>query len=794
MAKRRSVLKRLFTALIVLIVVAVLGVYFVVRGSVPQLNGSLHAAGLSAQVTVERDALGVATVRGANQRDVAYAIGFVHAQERFFEMDLMRRSAAGELSELFGSAALSIDKQRRPFRMRMRAQEVVQSLKDDENAALSAYSDGVNAGLAALSSRPWEYWLLGQTPRAWSTVDSILVTQAMFFELNDATNARELAFSRIRSALHESVYKFLSSTGGPLDAPLFGPPMRVPATPSQSDIDIHGLDAKLFHPPHADSPDVPGSNSFAVNGALTKTHAALVANDMHLTLRVPDIWFRARLIYPSTRRSGETVDLIGATLPGVPVLVAGSNRRVAWGFTNSYGDWLDWVRVNVDAADKNRYRTAEGSETMQQSEEIIKVHNAADEKITVRETRWGPILGEDADGMPLALAWTALRPGGVNVELMHLDTATSVDEALDIANNAGMPAQNFIAGDTAGNIGWTLTGRIPHRVGDYDAKLPSDWSQPNTGWDGWIDPKNYPRLPNPAGNRLWTANARTLDFDSADFKNVGDGGYDLGVRAGQIHTDLASKTSFAPLDMLQVQLDDRANFMQMWHERLMKTISAANDSSPAKAMKTPAAAWSGRADVDSVGYRLARAFRSEVVDTIMDGFAAAVRAKYADFKMPHLAQAENLVEAILDQHPMHLLPPAYSTWDDLLKQCAERVAKRLGEKPGGLVARTWGESNTTRIRHPLSSALPGMGWLLDMPAQPLPGDSNMPRVQGPTFGASERFAVEPGHEESGYFHMPGGQSDNPLSPFYGAGHDDWAQGKPTPFLPGAAKYTLTLNP
>jgi penicillin G amidase len=793
--RRRSIIKRLLGFIVLLLAVAVLGVYLVVRASVPQLNGNVSAPGLSVPVTVERDTLGVATVRGANQRDVAYGIGFVHAQERFFEMDLMRRSAAGEVSELFGSVALPLDRLRRPFRMRARAEDVVKSLKEDESAALSAYCDGVNAGLAAASSRPWEYWLLGQKPRTWTIVDSILVTEAMFFELNDSTNARELAFSRIRSALPESVYKFLSASGGPWDAPLLGPPMSAPALPPESDIDIHTLDAKLFHPPalRAD-PDVPGSNSFAVGGVLTQTHAALVANDMHLTLRVPNIWFRARLMYPSTRRAGETVDLNGATLPGVPVLVAGSNRKVAWAFTNSYGDWLDWVRVNIDATDKNRYRTADGNEAMQQSEEVIKVHNAADEKITLRETRWGPIIGEDADGTPLALAWTALRPGGVNVALMHLDTADSVDEALDIANHAGMPAQNFIAGDKAGNIGWTLTGRIPRRIGGYDPKLPSDWSKPNTGWDGWIDPKDYPHLPNPAGNRLWTANARTLDFDSTDFKNVGDGGYDLGARAGQIHTDLASKTSFAPPDMLNVQLDDRAVMMKDWHDRLVKIIAKAGDASPLAAMKNPAAAWNGRADADSVGYRLARAFRSEVTDTVMDGFGAAVRAKYADFKTPHFSQAENLVDVILDKRPQHLLPPGYSNWEELLEKCAEHVATRLGEKTGGLAARTWGESNTTRIRHPLSTALPGMSWLLDMPAQALPGDSNMPRVQGTTFGASERFAVEPGHEETGYFHMPGGQSDNPLSPFYGAGHSDWAQGKPTPFLPGAAKYTLTLKP
>jgi penicillin amidase len=155
---------------------------------------------------------------------------------------------------------------------------------------------------------------------------------------------------------------------------------------------------------------------------------------------------------------------------------------------------------------------------------------------------------------------------------------------------------------------------------------------------------------------------------------------------------------------------------------------------------------------------------------------------------------EHQVEAILQSRPPHLLPPGYADWDDLLRRCAQRVAANLGKQPGGLAARRWGEVTTTHIAHPLSGAIPLLGRLIDMPAEALPGDSNMPRVQSATFGASERFSVQPGHEETGYVHMPGGQSGNPLSPFYGAGHEDWAQGKPTPFLPGATKYKLIFSP
>jgi penicillin amidase len=488
------------------------------------------------------------------------------------------------------------------------------------------------------------------------------------------------------------------------------------------------------------------------------------------------------------------VTLTGVTLPGMPALVAGSNGHVAWTFTNSYGDYTDWVRVNIDASDKTKYRDAVGLQQLRVTQESIKVHNAPDETLDVTETQWGPVMAKDADGTPLALAWTALRPGALDINLTNLATAQTVDEALAIVNASGMPAQNFVAGDHVGNVAWTIAGRVPKRIGNFDPMLPSDWSQPGTGWDGWIPPQEVPRLSNPADQRIWTANQRIADLGSRDLANLGDGGYDLGARARQIREDMKDRSQFTPDDMLTIQLDDRAMLLTPWHDMLVQVIERAGDTSPLAAAKKNFGDWNGHADPKSVGYRLVHDFRREVTDTVLDGFAAAARAKDKDFKMPKLPQAEAIVDTIVGHRPPHLLPPTYPDWNDLLQKCAERVVRKLDAMPGGLAARTWGDANATRIRHPLSKSVPGMGWLLDMPRRELPGDANMPRVQTPDFGASERFAVEPGYEQYGYFHMPGGQSDNPLSPFYGAGDADWASAKPTPFLPGAAKYTLTLTP
>lgn len=785
---RRSILVFLAFSLIVIAIV-----WVALRGSLPQLDGKLQTKAVQAATTIERDALGTVTINAANRVDATWALGYVHAQERYFEMDLMRRSAAGELAELFGRGALPLDRKARVHRMRARAEAALALAPMEDRELVDIYRDGVNAGLAALDVRPFAYLLTRNTPRPWSSADSLLVLDAMYFSLNDASNKSELAFSRMKAALPESAFQFLTATGGWWDAPLSGPAMRWPDPPSPADIDLRALDRSLLKHASSASDVVPGSNSFAVSGALTGG-PGLIANDMHLDLSVPNIWFRARLIYPNPRRPGASLDVSGASLPGTPAIVAGSNRSIAWGFTNSYGDFTDWVRVLPDPAAADHYLTAEGSAAIDTYKESIAIHGAEPETLIVRETRWGPIIAEDADGTPLALAWTAEREGAVNIELLKLETAETTDEGIAIVQQAGMPAQNFLVADRFGSIAWTIAGRIPFRVGGFDPRLPADWSKPGTGWNGWVEAADYPLISNPPWQRLWTANARIVD-EGKHLDLLGDGGYDLGARQQQIRDGLRAKDHFTAADMLDIQLDDRAVFLDPWRKRLLALLDNDTTGGQRGAIRSALDDWDGRASVDSVSYRIVRAWRNEVKDTVLDAFAGAVRIQFSDFEMPKLPQSEHAVWMLLERRPPHLLPPGYESWEALQLACLDRVAANLGKQPGTISARTWGERNTARIAHPLSRALPGfIARRLDMPADQLPGDSNMPRVQGPAFGASERFAVAPGDEEHGYFELPGGQSGHPLSPFYGAGHRDWVEGKPTPFLPGPARHRLQFEP
>jgi penicillin amidase len=293
---------------------------------------------------------------------------------------------------------------------------------------------------------------------------------------------------------------------------------------------------------------------------------------------------------------------------------------------------------------------------------------------------------------------------------------------------------------------------------------------------------------------VWTANARVVDGPWLEL--LGDGGYALGARASQIRDGLAALEGADERDMLALQLDDRAVFLQWWRDLLMETLDApavAADARRGELLET-VTNWSGRASIDDPGYRMVRAFRVYVRPLVLDPLFEACSEVEGPCGWESLGQREGPVRRLLPEKPFHLLNPRSENWHDLLLAGADHVISDFTANGSTLADHPWGERNTVRIRHPLSPALPEqLAVFLDMPPVQLPGDVHMPRVQGVSFGASERFAVSPGREADGLFHMPCGQSGHPLSPYYRAGHQDWVEGRPAPFLPGPTRWTLLLK-
>ncbi len=369
-------LKRGALALLALVVLLALSGWWLLHASLAKLDGSVALPGLSAPVKIERDALGTVTIDAANADDMARALGYVHAQERYFEMDLMRRTSAGELAELFGPIALKFDEQHRVHRMRARIDAHLDAFTGAQHEQLQAYTEGVNAGLAALKARPWPYLLLRQRPKPWTLADSALVGYAMYFDLQDSQDQDEYALWKLKPHLPDALFKLLAHDGSSWDAPLMGDALGDAMLPTADEVDLRKLPAPSRSEARAyEEKLAPGSNDWAVDGTLTKDGRAIVADDMHLGLRAPDIWFRARLRYADARAQGGKVDVAGFSLPGLPAIIVGSNTHVAWGFTDSYIDTADWKALPKDAP-------------LREHHEKILIAGKPAEDFVVRESDW----------------------------------------------------------------------------------------------------------------------------------------------------------------------------------------------------------------------------------------------------------------------------------------------------------------------------------------------------------------------------------------------------------------------
>ncbi|HEX2135123.1 MAG TPA: penicillin acylase family protein [Microvirga sp.] len=768
--------------------------YFGLRGSLPRLEGTIEAPDLSAPVIVWRDDHGVPTLIGSTRADLAWALGYLHAQERFFQMDGLRRSAAGELSDLVGSAAVRADRRSRPHRFRHRAATVLAAMTAAERHVLNTYVAGVNRGLADLRVRPFEYLVLLSAPVPWTAEDTVLSVYAMYLSLQEGEGTTERRRAAANEILGRSWAEFLFPEGTTWDAALDDSSLPTPDLPQVGS----NYGAVPLYRDGDIEPPVPGSNGFAVGGVISSRGAAIVANDMHLGLRVPNTWYRARLIVEDGSDT-PALDITGVTLPGAPNIVAGSNGQVAWGFTNSYVDTSDLVVLEAVDELPNFYRTPHGPRELRDVQERLCQACAKPELLIVQESVWGPVIGTDHHGRKLAYRWIAHDPAAANLSAaLELERAKSVREALQIAHRMGIPHQNLVAGDAEGNIGWTVTTPLPRRFG-HDGRLPTSWADGSRGWDGYLPPHEVPIVLNPQGSRIWTANGRVIGGEA--LRKLGFGAYAHGARARQIRDGLLAKDRFTEEDLLAIQLDDRGLLLDRW-QMLMLTALRARETDPKyRSLATEVEGWGGRAVPASVGYRLVRTFRTELIAAVYDAYTAGLPAleppspNQPTARRPASSQADEPVWRLMSERPAHLVPPGYRDWEAVIDTALSKVLIAVAAEAGGKLERfTWGLANPTGIRHPLSQSLRGLSFVLDPPSEPQPGDLYQPRVAAPGFGASERFVVAPGRESAGIFHMPTGQSGHPLSPYYTIGHDAWAKGRPTPFLPGEKKWQLTLRP
>lgn len=789
------------------------------RSSLPDLNGKHATAHVQQAVRIDRDKLGIPTIHATSRIDAAYALGFIHAQDRFFQMDLLRRVPSGRLAELVGKAAVGSDKRYRKHRFPQMAQKVFAQADGEQKEILEAYSRGVNEGLLKLQDEPFEYQVLQTTPEPWKPTDSFLVMITMLCDLQPMDGTPEQALTLLSEKVPLEVFSYLVRAGSRWDAALDDSELPAVQIPSSEVWSIRDTEATVAIEPQAQEPSIDpiemawlnsaheldyefkvGSNNWAVSSKVGKPaegygggNRAILASDMHLGLRVPTVWYRAVMHTPTTNHPNRT--LAGVTLPGAPIMVEGSNGSVAWGFTNSTGDFGDLIELKM--LSENSYATPSGPRNLDSYTEKI-YYGKDSEEYTYEWSIWGPVV-EVRENRKFVHKWIGNDPAAFDLNIQKMESARSVEELADMANRAGMPNQNVMMVDDQGNIGWTISGRLPKRKGPPQW-VAGDWSN-EEAWEGYYRPEEHPRVMNPESGRLWTANNRIMGGDF--LQSVGDGRFDPGARAKQIRDRLFEKDQFDEKDLLAIQLDDEARMMKVWQVWLQEVIAASPEVASeqfAEFVKSPEL----RASRDSVVYRIVHEFRSQVFSRIF-GFDIARRSVANQANRQGLAgrlsinrgvpiSYEDVAEELLEQKPMHWLPKPFESWEALLKDAVSATEAELTKDDQPLAQATWGKKNRAAIKHPLSMAVPALAGLLDMPDVELPGDSHLPRVQSPSGGASQRLVVSPGFEAVGIYHQPGGASGHPLSEYYRAGFEDWALGNASSLMPGPVVHSIEITP
>ncbi len=790
----RRFLFRATLVLCALLAAALLAFYFYLRASRPLLTGSAALPGLAAPVSIDRDIRGHPTLRAENRTDLSRALGFLHAQERFFQMDLNRRRAAGELSALIGPATINLDRDARPHHFRALAQTVVQQLPAPHRALLDAYTAGVNAGLAQLSAHPFEYLFLRSDPEPWLSEDSILVIYAMALDLQGdaSTGHYERTLATIRDVLDPSALAAFAPLLTPNDAALDASTAPPAPLPTARQVDLRRRpESRSIDPLPAGSVS-PGSNALATNRT-TDGHA-LLAGDPHLTLSMPNVLYRASFRIQPSGTTSPAHSATGLTLPGLPALVIGTNGHLAWTLTNAYADTADLIQLSPSAFSKDYYmhegkNTALGSQT-----DTIAVRGEKPVTVETTTSLLGRVVGRDYDDRPLVLKWTLHDPAAINLDLIDLENALTVADALPIVHRAGIPPQNIFLADSSGAIAWTVAGKLPRRL-NFDGRLPTSWVFGDRGWRGYLNDSEIPTRVHARDGQLWSGNQRLVS--GPDLAVLGDGSYENPTRAARLRDLLAAlPPTAAPRDLLAVQLDITNPTLNRWRDQFLRHLDSPSlqpDKRYAQ-LRAALATFDAQARPDSASYTLVRRYRDHVSRRVLGTLFATCALHQADFDYRRL-HTDDALWQLLATRPPHFLDPGYPTWDDLLNAALSDLLNELDRRGLAPAKATWAHSNTAAIRHPFSHALPR--WLtfsLDAPATALPGDTEVPRVQRPSFGASARFIVSPGREAEGILQTPGGQGAHPLSPYKLADHADWETGTPAPLLPGAIRFSLRLLP
>jgi penicillin amidase len=825
-----------------LVAVAFVSWYFVYR-PLPQLDGSLSVPGLHQPVTVDRDNWGVPHIRAASLEDAVEAQGYVTAQDRLWQLDLMRRASRGQLAEIVGPLALPSDRRFRTLGFSRIADREVAALDKDSRALLEAYARGVNAFISRHQRNlPLEFQLLNYQPAPWQPSDSLVIAGYMYQTLT-STWERELNRAKVEARVDADHAKDLFSDESPMDHFVIGDPdnpndgsqaSRIDPDEDDDDDDMTGDDVlkaslapqnpaskaspldrtsaslattrfNVLSQPADTGSDLTsitwpaiseylsesqneirqslGSNNWVVSGEHTATGKPLLANDTHLELSIPPIWYEIHLTAPNYNAKG-------FTLPGAPLVVIGHNDRIAWGFTNNGADVQDLYIESFNPDAGGQYRVNGKWQQAQIVDELIRVKNAPDEHFKVVLTRHGPIVHEES-GKSYALKWTALEPGGLGNTYSWVSKAHNWHEFREIMKRVWGPAQNAVYADVDGNIGYVMAARVPVRKkGHGEVPVPGD--SDDYEWTGYLPFGQLPQALNPEDGLIVTANARVV---GPNYKPYLTDRWEEPYRTSRIHDLLDDKNGLRPADMLKVETDTYSYPYLFLAEQLTSAAKIAPPKDPrARQLVAQAHDWNGIADADSSVVSFLVMARRAALDLILEPYLGKDTGLYQ-------WRTTTFLQKILTDRPARWLPSAYKSYDELLSAAADRAVAMLAEESHSerISGWQWEKFNSLDMLHPLGRS----GFLktfISITGKPQSGTGYSVRAATKTHGPSMRFIANLANWDDSIMLVPAGESGQVGSGHYTDEFSSWYQGKPisAPFSDSATsksrKHTLTLNP
>jgi penicillin amidase len=742
--------------LLIIALVGAGGGFIALRTSLPTIDGRIMMAGLHGEVTIVRDADGVPTITSQNDDDLAFGLGYAHAQDRLFQMELQRRYGAGRLAEIFGAAAAPVDTQMRVLGLYRAAQAAFDKLSPEVQQGIRAYCAGVNAYLATRGALlPPEFLLLRFSPEPWTPADVLVWGKLMDFQLGGNYRG-ELLRARLAKTVSSADMEFLYP-----DYPKDAPRTLAALTPLYRQLPLGQLYAAL---PEAMGPHF-ASNNWVVDGAHSASGKPLLANDPHLGFSAPGFWYLARLKTPEH-------DIEGGTVAGTPFVIIGHNEKIAWGFTTTTADIEDLYIEKLDANDPNRYMVADASLPFRTRQETIKVRGGDPVTLIVRATRHGPVVsdmlspGTIDSGYVLALQTTFLDDDDKSAEVLwDIDRATDWASFRDGLKNLVGPPQNVVYADTGGTIGFIAAGRIPIRKSG-DGWLPAPGWSGDYDWQGFIPFDQLPQGTNPPSGHFVSANNKIVPdgypyFISRD--------WDLPDRAERIEALLTATPKQSPEASASIQADT----LSLEAKRLVPLMTKIVPSSDmAREAVERLKSWDFHMDADKVEPLLFTAWLRAFARSILSARLGDVATDYWDLK-------PQVMFNVLTQRPDWCEDPKKpgETCETRLSEALDTALGELRRSYGDEMARwQWGRAHVAYFPNAVFERVPLLrDWL--RVTIPTPGGYDTVN-RGPStirddaapyeqrFGAGLRVITDMASPQDSQTMIAPGQSGNPLSPHY----------------------------